>query len=208
MQERILENLILENEDYIFAGNLTIKGKVLLKNASLIVSGDLRFSDNDGDISINGGDISATNLYAYDSTIIISDGDIYVECLDVVDILCDGCIEVTLNTLAHNIKCCNYFVYGDNSSGAITAIQDVYILGCNDSSNIEVRDIFIGGSNDSFGITSTGDIFIGGSNDSSTIKSDGDVFIEGNSDFNHNNLICKHFSCKGLINDCSCMIVK
>ena len=77
MQERTLENLILDGEDYIFAGNLTIKGDVMLKNASLIVSGELCFPNDFATISITGGNILAGTLSS-DATITIRDGDICV----------------------------------------------------------------------------------------------------------------------------------
>lgn len=140
MQERTLENLILENEDYIFAGDLTITGKVQLNNASLIVSGTLTLTS---DAEIKGGDIACGSIDSYN--IYISDGDIYVNGnADVAYITSDGNIEVGGDSYAGDINCFNYLVSGDNDSRSITAIQDVYILGCNNSCDIKARDVLIG----------------------------------------------------------------
>lgn len=152
MQERTLENLILENEDYIFAGDLTITGEVHLSNSSLIVSGKLVFESN---ATINGGDIVCGSICAIDISII--DGDICINgYTDIVDIESDGNIEVGGDIKAGDIHCLNYMVNGDNDSCSITAIQDVYILGCNDSYDINARDVFIDGNCDfnNFGLVS------------------------------------------------------
>lgn len=140
MQERTLKNLILENDDYVFAGNLTITGEVLLINASLIVSGTLTLQE---DAEIKGGDISCGSIDAYD--IFITDGDIYVNG-DAVwkDVTSDSNIEIGGNTDVCDIHCLNYLVNGDNNSCYITAMQDVYILGQNDSYALNARDVLIG----------------------------------------------------------------
>ena len=140
MQERTLKNLILENDDYVFAGNLTITGEVRLINASLIVSGTLTLQE---DAEIKGGNISCGSIDAYD--ISITDGDIYVNgdaCFG--DIESDGNVEVGLDSNAHDIHCLNYLVNGNNDSHDITTVHDVYILGCNDSCAINARDVLIG----------------------------------------------------------------
>lgn len=140
MQKRTLENLILENEDYIFAGDLTITGKVQLTNASLIVSGTLTLEI---DAKIKGGDIACGSIDAQDISII--DGDIYVNGDASFEyITSDGNIEVGGDSYTCDINCFNYLVSGDNNSRDITAIQDVYILGCSDSFDIKARDVLIG----------------------------------------------------------------
>lgn len=140
MQERTLKNLILENDDYIFAGNLTITGEVRLINASLIVSGTLTLEE---DAEIKGGDISCGVIDAYD--ISITDGDIYVNGDAYFgDIESDGNVEVGLDSNVHDIHCLNYLVNGNNDSHGITTVQDVYILGQNDSYSINARDVLIG----------------------------------------------------------------
>ena len=144
MQESTLKNLILEDEDYIFAGDLTIEGSVVINNGSLIVSGTLLFSGEDVAISINGGDIAAQNLISR-STINIKDGDILVQNLHTLDILSDGNIEVMKDACVNNVTCLNYLISGDNDSYHITATEDIYILGINDSKNLKARDILIGG---------------------------------------------------------------
>lgn len=173
MKSRTLENLILENEDYFFTGNLiingninisnsnvivaghlTILGDVISKDSNLIVSGTLSFSNEDGsaNIFITGSDISAYELKS-SSSITIRDGDLYVCYLDLdniystaVNIDSDGNIEVTKDSYVGNISCLNYFVSGHNCSNTITAMQDVYILGTNNSDDIKARDVLIGGS--------------------------------------------------------------
>ena len=143
MQERTLENLILDGEDYIFAGDLTIEGDVILKNASLIVSGELCFPNNFTTISITGGNILAETLSSY-ATITIRDGDICVSYLDTSDIDSDSNIEVSKDSNVSDISCLNYEVSGDSNSHTINAIQDVFILGYSDSDSITARDVLIG----------------------------------------------------------------
>ena len=173
MQERILKSLILENEDYFFtghliikgninisnsniivAGHLTILGDVILKDSNLIVSGTLSFSNENGsaNISITGSDISVYELKS-SASITIRDGDLYAYYLDLDDIYppaanidSDGNIEVTKDSYIGNISCLNYFVSGNNYSNTITAIQDIYILGINNSDDIKARDVLIGGN--------------------------------------------------------------
>lgn len=143
MQKRTLECLFLENEDYIFEGDLTITGDICIKNCNLIISGSLTFSNKNANISIIGGDITAKQLDSY-APILIRDGDIRVSFLDARNIDSDGNIEVRKDSEACDIKCLNYLVGGDNDSSAITAIQDVYILGRNYSHTIKARDVLVG----------------------------------------------------------------
>lgn len=151
MQERILDKLILENEEYIFVGNLTINGDIIMKNSNLIVSGTLSFSKIHANISIINCNISA-NEFKSVTSITIHSTDIYVNFLDFDDIkysfniISDGNIEVRKDSYIGNVICLNYFVNGNNNSNCITAIEDIYILGNNDSYNITARDVFICGN--------------------------------------------------------------
>lgn len=147
MQERTLQNLLLEGDDYIFDGNLTITGDVSIQNGNLIVSGSLVFSNKNANISIIGGNIAAKELESV-ATIFIRDGDIRAFSLDARQIDSDGNIEINTDSEATRITCLNYLVGGDNDSSTITAIQDVYILGRNYSHAIKARDVFIGGDCD------------------------------------------------------------
>lgn len=142
MQERTLDNLILENEDYIFEGNLTINGKVSIKNGSLIVSGNLILDD---DLQIEGGDISCGSIDSRD--ISITDGDIYVNTDAYFGAIeSDGNIEIGGTNGSASINCLNFFVVKGNDSTFINAIEDVYILGDNDSYDINARDVLISGN--------------------------------------------------------------
>lgn len=141
MQERTLKNLILKNGDYIFPGNLTITGNVFIENGNLIVSGTLTII---GDTTIKNGNISCGYIDAQNITII--GGDIFVnKDASFANIQSDGNIEVRGNSSSCTIYCLNYLVDGDNNSTFIYAIEDVYILGCNDSYDIKGRDVFVGG---------------------------------------------------------------
>lgn len=168
MESRTLDNLILENEDFFFTGNLTIIGDVNISNGSIIIAGNLTLQDNvnvengniivsstlifdnpDSIISIVSGDILAQSLLSLNN-ITIRDGDICVKLLDFSDlydcfnIYSDGNIEVEKNSCVGDVSCLNYLVSGDNYSNKIYAIQDVYILGNNNSDNITARDVLIG----------------------------------------------------------------
>lgn len=148
MQERTLNNLILENEDYIFAGNLTINGDVNIKNGSLIVSGTLTFvSDDLSTVSITGGNIDAESLVAKNVSIDIMDGDIYVskdlDCRLTQSFYTDGDIKVGGNAAVAYVQCLNYLVEGDSVYAQIFARQDVYIGGNVDSGSLKARDFLV-----------------------------------------------------------------
>ncbi len=145
MQERTLENLILEDDDYIFGGDLTINGDVNIKNGNLIVSGRIDFADEDASISIEGGDIVCEDLESR-ADILIRDGDICVKFLDAQNIDSDGNVEVNRYSRIWNIHALNYLVAGDNDSSSITTIQDFYVLGNNDSRTVKARDVLIDGN--------------------------------------------------------------
>lgn len=161
MESRTLDNLILENKDYIFegnitiydnvdikngdiivSGNLTILGEVNIENGSIIVSGILTIA-HDADICITGGDISCAAIDC--NNINITDGDVWVNGqLDACDITSDGNIEVKGDAYVGDISCFNYLISGDNNSSSIRTTQDIYILGNNNSCDLTARDILIG----------------------------------------------------------------
>lgn len=146
MQRRTLENLTLENEDYHFEGDLTIKGDVIIKNSNLTVTGTINFSKESSNISIIGGNISSKKLLT-SAPITIRDGDITVDYLAAdSNIDSDSNIEVSSYSYAQNITCMNYLVSGNNNSKNITCMQDIYIIGTNNSYYIKARDVLIGGT--------------------------------------------------------------
>lgn len=177
MQKRTLENLILEDEDYIFAGDLIINGDVNIKNGSLVVSGTITFAGDDASISIEGGDIVCENLGSR-ADILIRDGDICVKSLVAQDIDSDGNIEVYGNSSVCDIHALNYLVSGNNESKHITTMQDFYVLGRNNSFYIKARDVLLGNNNSSSDIQAD-NILIEGNNDSQDIKAHS-VSISGN----------------------------
>ena len=161
MKSRTLDNLILENKDSIFEGNITIDGNVEIKNGDIIVSGNLTIFDkvniengsiivsgiltiaHDADICITGGDISCAAIDC--NNINITDGDVWVNGqLDACDITSDGNIEVKGDAYVGDISCFNYLISGDNNSSSIRTTQDIYILGNNESWDLTAREILIG----------------------------------------------------------------
>lgn len=188
LQERTLDKLILENDDYIFAGDLTINGDVNIKNGSLIVSGTITFVRTTATISITGGDISCNELNSC-SPIVIRDGDIYTKNLYANVIDSDGDIIVSEDVIVDTISCLNYMVSGNNNSCCIITMQDVYISGENDSYNIMARDVLICGNNNSRNIKAH------------------EVVIEGYCDTNGHGITAKKFYCKGKIYNCSSMAI-
>ena len=206
MESRTLNNLFLLNEDYHYDGDLTIKGDVSIKNGNITVSGVLAFDNPHASISIIGGNISADVLCS-NSTIIIRDGDIIVNELDTSSIDSDGNIEVTDFCSTGHIKCLNYLVSCDNFSDDITAMQDIYILGSNESRDIDARDILIDGDNESTYIKATQNIYISGSNNSLDIEAY-NIQINGDCCLNNSSIIAKSFECSGNIKDCSSMSVR
>ena len=151
--KRTLENLILTDEDFICYGDLTITGEVKLINSNLIVSGILCFKVLNNEhfpVVITGGDICAYALKS-DVDIYIRDGDIWAMNLDSRNIDSDSDIEVLNYADTGNIRYLNYYVSSNNESYSITAVQDVYILGNNNSFELTARDIFINGLCDTGG---------------------------------------------------------
>lgn len=147
MQNRTLENLILENEDYIFEGNLTIEGDVIIKNGNIHVSGTLKFTNanHTATISITNGNISARMLES-NADIFIRNGNISVYHLVTRNIDSDGTIEVIHKSDVYDITCFNYLISGNNDSGKIAAFHDVCILGNNDSCHIIGRYVLVVGN--------------------------------------------------------------
>lgn len=161
MQTRtITGNLNIQNEDYIFAGNLKITGDLVIENASLIVSGSISFSDNSS-IHVINGDISTNDIYGHvNISIYVGDiychtvlavrdihilgGDIIASSLYADIIKSDGDIILLDEANVFSVSCRNYLVNGDNDSLGITAVEDIYILGNkNDSFSLNARDIFL-----------------------------------------------------------------
>ena len=143
MQNRTLENLLLENEDYIFYGNLTIEGDFIVKNANIFVSGTLKLTNkNKATISITNGNISACRLES-NADIFIRNGDISVMFLQARNIDSDGTISVIHKADVYDIVCFNYLITGNNDSGRISAFHDICILGENDSRHIIGRYVFV-----------------------------------------------------------------
>lgn len=147
MNKRVMDSLVLKDEDFVFNGDLTIKGVVDLTNANLIVSGKLEFLGIPN-VNLVKGDISCQSLHS-NPDICINDGDIYIaDSLYCNDIITTGEIEVYGDSCVSDIHCLNYLVNGNNDSTSICALQDIYILGNNDSYDLCARDILIGGNCD------------------------------------------------------------
>ena len=198
MQKRTFEDLILDGEDLFLEGDIIIYGKLEMKNANLIVSGDLTISCNDnveienGDIIVSGGltlnsdinikgvNISCNCLHYCDIDIL--DGDIWVnDDLEGCTIISDGNIEVGGNSDVDDITCLNYLVTGDNVSSNINASQDIYILGDNDSTDLTARDILINGICDT---------------NNSPITAQ-EIVIDGDCDTDYSPITAHHFVCTG-----------
>lgn len=163
MQKRTFENLILNGEDRFLEGNITISSKFEMKNANLIVSGNLTILCNGDNVEVENGNIivsgdliirkainiKAVNIscnYLWFRNINISDGDIWVNTdLESGSITSDGNIQVGGNPSISDVTCLNYLVTGNNYSDSINASQDIYILGNNDSCDLTAREIFIDG---------------------------------------------------------------
>lgn len=166
MQERIFENLILDGKDCFLEGDITITGKLEIRNANLIVAGDITISSQidieivNGDIIVSGtlssvntniniisGNICCDSLCCFN--INISDGDIWTHAdLDAKNITSDGNIEIGGDSNVEDVSCLNYLVTGYNNAECINAFQDIYILGDNDSLELSAREILINGNCD------------------------------------------------------------
>ena len=150
----ILKNLVRKNEDFIFSGDLLIKEDVILQDCSLIVSGQVAFTNLMAKILVINGDIVAEEIISY-SDIVIRNGDIWTRNLIAVNIDSNQNIEVKYRSSVVNVVCFNYLVSGSNYSAKILAMQDIYILGKSESESIFAgRDAFIGKTGDfsGFGI--------------------------------------------------------
>lgn len=149
--QRILENLILKDEDYFFDGDLVVNGKVELINVNLQVSGKLFFKGiADDGFSIKAAYITNASITAYAFTCRINKlfvkGDILVKTdMDARHISCDGNIEVDGFCNVYNVTCNNYLITGDNYSDDVTVKESLYILGSNDSGDLKAHEIFLGG---------------------------------------------------------------
>lgn len=175
MKKRTFDNLTVDGEDLIIAGDIEIHGVLTINNANLIVSGAIEFVikksstfvTTENSINITNGSISAKSILDEEDMyldVFVENGDIYVAdelSIDNItlsgggDITCydlnagniDSVSDIIVNNDANvqDVTCFNYLVSGDNDSVSIVAIQDIYILGDSDSCNLQARDIFIGG---------------------------------------------------------------
>lgn len=179
MQERILENLILKNENYVFDGNLTITSKLKVVNGSIIVSGKLflkGISERINSISVINGNIIAHSLISL-VDLRIYKGDIIVESdAKFAKVVSTGDIKVGGSCFANNVNCRNYLVSCSNTSDDVTTTEDIYILGYNDSGDLKAREIFLG--------------------------SFSKFYPYGNT-----TVIAKHFECVGPIKNCRGMLI-
>lgn len=143
MQERILDGLKVENEDYIFEGDLIINGPVIVENANLIVAGSIIASE---DIIVSGGDISCHDLECMRGYVLIDDGDIFVaDVFSAGDVISDCEIYVGYLFEARNISCMNLMVAGLVRISSITATQDVYVMDDCSCYSMNARDVLICG---------------------------------------------------------------
>ena len=82
MQKRTFENLILNGKDLFLEGDITIEGMLEIKNANLIVSGNLTVLDNYGIIKVENGNIIVSGTIKVYHDIYIESGDISCNFLD------------------------------------------------------------------------------------------------------------------------------
>ena len=149
MQEtRVIENLILINQDYNFNGDLTIIGSIYVVNGSISVTGELYFKAGLFDsIIINNGSITANSLKCRAADIFVYNGNIKVNTdINACYIYCNGNIEAGNQCSVFNIFCNNFLISGDVEADDITATEDIYILGSkNYVGDLRAREIFIDG---------------------------------------------------------------
>ena len=192
MEKRTFDNLTVDGEDLIIAGDVEIHGVLTVNNANLIVSGAIQFDTKksstfvttENSINVTNGSINAESIYYQEDVyldFLVKNGDIYVaDTLDAGyitllgggDITCsnlntgqiisDGDIIVNNDANVQDVTCFNYLVSGDNNSGSIVAMQDIYILGDSDSCDLHARDIFIAKDSclNGYGITAFGSVSI------------------------------------------------
>lgn len=148
--QRILENLIVKDEDYFFDGDLVVNSKVELINANLQVSGELVFkgiSDDGSSIQtayITNGSITAHAFECHINKLFVA-GNILVKTdMYACHISCDGNIEVDGCCSVYNVTCNNYLITGYNESDDITAKESLYILGDNASGDLKANELFLG----------------------------------------------------------------
>lgn len=142
MESLILEDLILNNEDYTFEGDLTITSILSLSKCNLTVLGTLTI-EKTAKVKIVIGNIIAETLIL-NGCFLDSLCNIFVKNLYAYsDINIKGNIEISENSLTRNIKCFNYSVDGNNTSHCIDIDQKVHIKGNNCSLDISGIYIFI-----------------------------------------------------------------
>lgn len=146
--QRTLKELVLKNGDYVYDGDLTIDGKVLISNGSLRVSGKLFLkglseTGNSPTVIIN-GDIVADSFTCRALRICCRGNIIIHSKLDVCHVICNRDILVGDCCYAYNVICHNYLITGNNDSDDVTAEEDIYVLGYNCSGDLKAREIFLG----------------------------------------------------------------
>lgn len=160
MQNRkIYGNLVVENEDYIVKGNLSIiGGTITLINANLVVEGSLKVLPEHFSLSNNvelytpvlvqNGGIYAKDLSVLED-IVITNGNICTFFdLDCYDIYSTGDINVGRNSNVGSVFCRNYLVDGCSDTFLIEAEKSVYIMEYSNNFGITAPEVFLGDGGD------------------------------------------------------------
>lgn len=181
--QRTLDDLILNNEDYFFDGDLTIKGNFKVMNGIVRVTGNLFLQGiveegwaGETATCIIRGNIIANSFKCLHHQIYCAGNIVIAEDIDVCHVICKGDIKVNGSCSSYNVTCRNYLISGNNNSDDVTATEDICILGYNYSGDLKAREIFIG---------------------------DFTKF----SPYSENTVIAKKFECKGPIRNCRGMII-
>lgn len=162
VQNIVLEDLILDGGDFFHDGNVTVKGKVLVKNGDITVSGDLTILGRsvitngrlqvskrlsfDECCSITNGSISCATLFSsHRIEAVHSDISVDFNMFLTQDIVSSGDISVGKDIYCQNVSCRNFLIGEDNESKYIIASEDIYVLGNSYSLGVSAKEIFING---------------------------------------------------------------
>ena len=169
-----VEELLLRNASLTIVGNVDVQGGIQIENSTLIISEDIHcgldfdlvgsqisaraiavkqinaqdseiFSDTF--INYYDMDLIRTSIYSsgiYGNKIEIQGGNLETDILRCGDLVSDSDVIVHKFSAIKNCSCFSYLVDGDSTSRNIRAIQEICILGANNSWKLVAPTIFIG----------------------------------------------------------------
>lgn len=147
MERKIIYDLVMENQDIIFDGDLEITGNVEMYKGSINVSGKIIISNPLAKFSVYKGDVIANEIYSLSQSPLIVTGKINVhKNLEVPVIFNNDFINIGGNIHVDHILGKYIQISGDIDASYIIALMKVVIKGNCNTTWLSSHKTIIGGN--------------------------------------------------------------